>query len=891
MFARIRSLWHAMRHRAQFERDLDEEMLSHIESRTDDLVRSGLARREAARRARVEFGGREAYQESVRESRGVSWFEAFAQDLRFGARMLSKSPGFTIVAVLTLALGIGANTAVFSVVYAALLRPLPYEQPSRLITLGEARPQQDTADSSAQFWNVSYPDYLDWASQSKAFESLTGFNGDGFVFRGSGEPRILLGAQASTNFFSTLGVKPLLGRRFAAGEDIPYPSGPKVAVLSYNFWRQQFHGDPNVVGRTIHLDANSVTVIGVLPRDFEFAPGRDANIWVPFHLGPGMRTRRNLRWMPVIGRLAPGVTLAQARTEMNAIDARLAAAYPKENAAIEVEMMPLRDRLVGQVRPLLLILFGAVGFVLLIACANVANLLTVRASVRRREFLIRSTLGASRSRLASQLLAESMLLAVAGGAFGFLIAQWGTAALIVAIPQSLLDSVPFLRDAHANGAVFAFLCVVALSTGVVFGLAPALHVSSQREGDALKEESRASAGETRTRLRDALVVTEIAFSLVLLVGAGLMVQSLVGLLNRNPGFDTRNLLTFSVYLPDNAYPKDPDAIRFNDEFMNRVRTLPGVAGITTNSILPLTGGGNTIRFVIEGQTALTGHEEESYIRDASASYFSVMRIPLVAGRTFNDSADSATSPQHVIVNQAWTKRYLPGQDPIGKRIKFTFSPTQKYREIVGVVGDDADASLDSPYEPILFMPFDQSPDTYVNYAVRTTGDPAAAVGAIRAALHDVDPNLFLIKPLAMEQIIAQSPSVFLRRYPSYLIGTFAGLALVLATIGLYGLISFSVSQRTRELGIRVALGAQREDILRLVLGHGVRLALIGLGAGLVVALALSRLMRTLLFGVSAADPVSYAAAAVLLAIVALAACYIPARRAMRVDPVIALRHE
>jgi putative ABC transport system permease protein len=889
MFARLRSLWRALRHRAQFESDLDEEMRSHIENRADDLVRSGVSRAEALRRARVEFGCAEAYQDRVRESRGVSWFEEFAQDLRFGARMLRKSPGFTAVAVITLALGIGANTAVFSVVYVALVRPLPYAQPSRLITLGEVRSQQDAANSSAESWNASYPDYLDWARQSKAFQSLAGFSRDGFVFRGAGEPHIILGMQTTTNFFSTLGVRPFLGRAFVSGEDVA--SGPKVAILSYDFWKSEFNGDPNTLGRSIRLDSNSVSIIGVLPRDFEFAPGRNADLWVPFHIGQDMASRRNLRWMPVIGRLAPGVTAAQARTEMDAIDARLAAAYPKENAAIQVVMMPLSDRIVGQVRPLLLVLFGAVGFVLLIACANVANLLTVRASGRRKEFLIRAALGASRGRLASQLLAESMILAAAGGAFGFLIAQWGTAALITGIPQSLRDYMPFLRDAHASPAVFAFLCAVALSTGLVFGLAPALQVSAQRAGDALKEETRASAGAARTRLRDALVVTEIAFSLVLLVAAGLMVQSLTALLHRNPGFDARNLLTFSVNLPDTSYPKDPDAIRFNDQFMGRVRALPGVEGIATNSVLPLTGGGNTIRFVIEGHTALTGHEDESYIRDASPDYFSVLKIPLVTGRFFNESADSATAPLHVIVNQAWAKCYMPGEDPIGKRIKFTWSPTQKYRQIVGMVGNDADASLDSPDEPMLFLPFDQSADSYISYAVRTSGNPAGVVGAIRSALHEVDPDLFLIKPLAMEQIIAQSPSVFLRRYPSYLIGSFAGLALVLATVGLYGLISYSVSERTRELGIRIALGAQRQDIMQLVLGQGVRLALIGVGAGVIAALGLARLTRSLLFGVSAADPVSYAAAAVLLATVALAACYIPARRAMRVDPIVALRHE
>jgi predicted permease len=890
MMARVRSVWRSLWHRAQFESDLDDEMRFHVEARADDLVRSGLSREEAMRRARIEFGCAEAYQDGVRESRRVNWFETLVQDMGFGLRMLRKSPGFTAVAVLTLALGIGANTAIFSVVYAALLRPLPYSEPNRLITLGEIRPQEELhTELETQNWNASYPDYLDWTRQSKAFQSLAGFSRDGFILHSAGEPLLISAVQISTNFFATLGVKPLLGRDFVAGEDIA--SGPKVAILSYGCWRGQFGGDPQIIGRSIQLDANSANIVGVLPADFEFAPGGNAEIWVPFHLGQDLATRRNLRWMPVVGRLAPDLTPTQAQTEMNAITARLAAAYPQENGAIQTVMVSLRDRIVGQVRPLLLILFSAVGFVLLIACANVANLLMVRASARKREFIIRGALGAGRSRLVSQLLAESMILAVAGGAFGFFVAQWGTSLLLGAIPQPLLNSMPFLRDAQANPVVFAFLCAAVIFTGLAFGLAPALQISHQRMGDALKGETRASAGGTHTRLRDALVVAEIAFSLVLLVGAGLMVKSLFTLLHRNPGFDAQNLLVFAVNLPDSSYPKDEDAIRFDKEFTDRVRTSPGITGIASNSTVPLTGGGSTIRFLIEGKSVATGHEEEANIRDASASYFTVAKIPLIAGRVFNDSDDSATASQHVIVNQAWVKRYLHGENPLGKRIRFTWSPKQKYREIVGVVGNNADAGLDSPDEPSIFAPFLQSPDSFINYIVRTAGSPAVAIGAVRAALRDVDPRLAVIRPFTMAQIIAQSPSVFLRRYPSYLIGTFAALALLLATIGLYGLVSYSVSQRTRELGIRIALGAQKEDVMRLVLGHGVRLALMGVGAGIIAALALAQLMRALLFGVSAVDPVSYAGASVVLALVALGACYVPARRAMRVDPIVALRHE
>ena len=797
--------------------------------------------------------------------------------------MMRKAPGFTAIAVLTLALGIGANTAIFSVVYAALLRSLPYSQPSRLITLSERRHVED------QSWVSAYPDYVDWQRQSKTFESLAGFSGDGFVWRGAGEPQVLFGAQVTTNFFSTLGVKPMLGRDFVAGEDIA--SGPKVAILAYGFWRTHFNGDPHVVGRTIQLDANSVSIIGVLPREFEYAPIGNADVWVPMHISGDLATRRNLRWMPVVGRLKSGVSLEQARAEMNAINARLAAAYPQQNAAIRIVMVPLRERIVGQIQTLLLILFGAVGLVLLIACANVANLLMVRAAGRRREFAIRAALGASRGRLISQLLTESLMLAAAGGALGFLGAQWGTSLLVKAIPERLLASMPFLRDTQPNSVILVFLCGVALLTGILFGLAPALQMSHEKVGDALKEETRTSAGGVRTRLRDALVIAEIALSLVLLVGAGLMVKSLGTLLHRQTGFDTQNLMTFGVNLPATSYPKDPDAIRFDKEFSYRVASLPGVAGIANTSVVPLSGGGNSIRFIIEGQSVATGNENECDIRDISSNYFRVMKIPVVAGRAFDDSTDSATAPKRVIVNQAWVKEYFHGENPIGKRIKFTFSPTQPYREIVGVVGNIADAQLDSPETPALFCPFAQDANSYINYIVRAAGNPASVLVAIRSALRGTDSQLFPIQPLTMDGIIAQSPSVFLRRYPSYLIGSFAGLALILATIGLYGLISYSVSQRTRELGIRIALGAQERDVMRLVMGQGARLAVIGVAVGIVAGLALTQLMRSLLFGVSAADPLTFAGVAILLTVVAVSACYIPARRAMRTDPIVALRYE
>lgn len=479
LLASIRSVLSAIFRRSETERELDEELRAHVQNRADDLERFGISQRDAQRRARIEFGGYQKFKEEGRSELRTSFLERLRQDARFGIRMLRKAPGFTAVAILTLALGTGATTAIFSVVYAALLRPLPYEKPSSLITLGEIRGSLELGSQlDTQYWNASYPDYLDWTRQSKAFQSLAGFSGDAFTIRTAGESGFLPAGEATINFFSTLGVKPILGRDFAAGEDIP--KGPSVAILTYGYWKSRFGGDPTVIGQAIQLDDNSVTIIGVLPKEFEFAPRSTADIWVPLHLSTDFATRRSLRWMRVIGRLAPGVKLEQAQSEMRTITAGLAAAYPQQDAAIQVVMVPLRDRIVGQVQPLLLVLFCAVGFVLLIACANVANLLMARAAVRRREFVIRAALGASRGRLVSQLLTESMMLAAAGGALGFVVANWGTSLLITAIPKGLANTMPFLQDAHANPAVLAFLCAAAIFTGLAFGLAPALQISHQR---------------------------------------------------------------------------------------------------------------------------------------------------------------------------------------------------------------------------------------------------------------------------------------------------------------------------------------------------------------------------------------------------------------------------
>ncbi|MGB9402822.1 MAG: ABC transporter permease [Candidatus Acidiferrales bacterium] len=817
---------------------------------------------------------------------------ALLQDVTYALRILRKSPGFTLVAILTLALGIGANAAIFSVVYVALLRPLPFAHPDRLVTLAESRsPTNDDA------FNVSYPDLKDWRKMTHSFQSLTAYSFDAFTFSGNGDPKNVFAVQVLPNFLSTLGVKPMLGRDFVDGEDTA--DGPHVVILDYATWRSDFGGDPNVIGRSYRIDNNSVTVVGVLPKGFQFAPaGISSSMWVPFHVEGDLVERRSLRWLSVVARLAPGVSARQAQAEMDAVTAQLDREYPGPNASIHIVMAGLREQIVGKIRPLLLILLGAVAFVLLIACANLANLLMARSVGRQKEFAIRAALGATRGDLIRQLLTESLILSFLGAAAGILVAQWGVSVLVGAIPVSQLGSMPYLSEASINIPVLLFLLGAAVLTGVVFGLAPGLAVAQSPVGEILKEETRGATSATHARLRNTFVISEIAICLVLLVGAGLMLRSFRSIVQKNPGFDARNVLTFAVNLPDYSYPvekqypyDDPAAIHFAHRYEDLLLALPGVQGVGLTSGIPLSGAGGTVRFIFQGRPWQVGKEDEAQIRGVDAGYFPALKVPLIEGRFFNHAADRPDSPASVIVNQAFAKRYFPGEHALGKRMRFTYNPKTPYMEIVGVIGDVAEMDLADAPLPVLYTPNDQGPNTFPFFVVRTAGDPAAFVGAVRTALHQVDPQLAVIQPQSLEQIANDSPGVFLRRYPSYLIGGFAVLALILAITGLHGLISYSVIQRTREIGIRVALGAQREDILRLILRQGLGAVFIGVAIGIAAALGLTRLMTSLLYGVKPSDVLTYASVAFVLMFVAIVACVVPARRATRVDPMVALRHE
>ncbi len=814
-----------------------------------------------------------------------------SQNLRYAVRFMRHNPGFTAVIVLTLALGIGANTAIFSVVYSALLRPLPYRQPSELLFLGESRDQHSQMDSVA----TSYPDLRDWQRTSKTFQSLAAYSGDGFILDASGEPKLAVATTVTPNFFSTLGVKPALGRDFVDGED--KPDGPHVVILSDAFWRSDFGSNPGVVGTSIHLDGKSVTVVGVLPRDFEFAPGNSSPLWVPLHPSGGLE-RRSLRWLSVVGRLAQGVTPDQANAEMTAIAAQLAHAYPKENDAISVRMTPFRERIVGKVRPLLLVLLGAVGFVLLISCANVANLLLTRSIARRKEFAVRSALGATRTDLVAQLLTESLMLSLVGAAIGLVAAQWGVSLLLAAIPESQLLAMPYLRSAGVSFPVLAFLCFITLLTALLFGLVPAITAARSSVNDILKDETRGGTSASHARLRASLVVVEIAVTLILLVAGSLMLQSLNALLRHDRGFDPRNVLSFTVNLPDSSYPNDKEdpnkntsADKFGREFRDRLRDTPGVLDVASSSVIPATNNGSTIRFLVEGRPKALGQEDECNIAAISRSYFSTLKIALFEGRYFNEDDARPGAEEVVVVSRAFAKAYFPGESPLGKRVRYTYDPKSPYRRIVGVVADIALIDLDQPPPAVIFELNEHSGDTYLSYLVRTTADPLATVGAAREILHNLDPRLPFIQPRTLEQVAQQAPSVFLRSYPSLLIGSFAALALILAVIGLYGVISYSVLQRTREIGVRVAMGAQRGDVLRLVLREALITAALGIVVGVVSGLFLTRLMSSLLYGVTPGDWPTFLAVSTVLLCVAIAACAIPAARATRVDPVIALRYE
>jgi putative ABC transport system permease protein len=809
--------------------------------------------------------------------------ENLLKDVRYAIRSLAKNPGFVCIAVITLALGIGASTAIFTVVNATLLRGLPYYEPERLVHLWETTPQRSFPQREA-----SYPDYLDW-KQSDAFSGMAAYSGGGsFVLERSEGNEIVTGGRVTANFFEVLGVRAELGRVFQSGDD--KPEAAQVVVLTHSGWQRFFGGDPRVLGKTLALSGRSYSVIGVLPPSFQFAPRGEAEFWVPLVPNPEQSSRRFMHWVNVIARLKPGVTDQQAAAAMLPIAQRIANDYAESHAQTAIILTPLHEQFVGKLKPLLYTLIGAVGFVLLIACANIANLLLVRGAMRQKELAIRAALGARRLRLLRQLLIESLLLSLLGGTVGVLLANWGVYALIAAIPTELLNRMPYLANLTIDNRILLFAFLLSLSTGLVFGLAPAGLAAGHDLRSVLNEGGRSTSAVARTRLRNVLVISEVALAMVLLIGAGLMMRSLTRLLEVSPGFDPHNLLTFNFRLAAARYNEASRITAFNQQLLPRLETIPGVLGVGTIDILPLRGG-NTTRFYIAGQPKpAPGHDAEANFRETSPNYFRLMNVPLLAGRHFTDN-DTLKSPDVIIVNETLARKAFPNQSPIGQRLIFTGS--QKGVEIIGVVGDEKINGLDAALTPVVYFSYLQDADPSIEnmVLVRTSGDPTSLVNAIRSECRGLEPGVTISSVTTMKQYMANTPATFMRRYPALLIGVFAVLALVLAAVGIYGVISYTVSQQTHEIGVRMALGAMPSDVLRLVLARGVTLAVIGIGIGVGLAVALTRLMQSLLFAISATDWLTFTSVSALLFVVALLACLFPARRATKVDPLIALRAE
>ena len=804
----------------------------------------------------------------------------FFQDLRYAGRMQFKNPGFTIVAVIALALGIGANTAIFSVVNSVLMRPLPYKDPERLVMVWE-----DATKFGYPRDTPAIANYVDWRNQNTVFEGMAAIADESFNLTGTGDPERLEGHLVSANLFSLLGVDPQLGRTFTSAED--QPGSNRVVVLSHALWQRRFGGDSAIVGKPINLNGASYTVVGVMPASFQF-PTSDDQVWAPIAFTSKDAANRDRHYLQVLARLKPGTSLGQAQTEMNTIGARLQQQYPESNTDLGVAVTSLHEHLVGDIRPALLILLGAVGLVLLIACANVANLLLARAAVRQKEIAVRVALGARRHRLIRQFLTESVLLATFGGVVGLVVAYGGLMLLRAFIPENISQAGQIAIDLKVLG--FTFL--VSLVTGLIFGLAPALQAARFNQTETLKEGGRDSAtGSSGKRIRSLLVTAEVAVSLVLLIGAGLLINSFLRLRNVDPGFRADNLLTMRIVLPQPKYAERERRSAFYTELVQRVQSLAGVksAAVTTN--LPLYRQGNSIGVTIEGQLPLPpGQANIVVTRIISPGYFDTMTIPLLGGRQFTDQ-DVRTGPRAVVISESMARRYWPGEDAVGKRIGLgEIQRPEDWFQVIGVVKDVRQFELTADPRPQMYLTYRQASFFPAeDLVVKTNVDPASLAATVRNTVWEIDKDQPVSKIRTMEEILLDSISR--QRFSMLLLAIFAGVALILAAVGIYGVMSYSVAQRTHEIGIRMALGAQTGAVLKLAVGYGLRLVVAGIVIGLIAAFALTRVMSTLLFGVTATDPTTFTLISLLLVAVAALASYIPARRATKVDPIIALRYE
>jgi putative ABC transport system permease protein len=811
--------------------------------------------------------------------------ETILKDIHYGIRSLLKHPGFTAIAVITLALGIGANTAMFSVINAVLLRPLPYRDPARLVTIWEESPERGMYQMP-----VSLANLRDWIDQNQSFEQISAYTFTNLNLTGTGEPARLGTVRSSANLFPLVGATPVIGRSFLPEED--KEGANHVVILGHALWQSRFASDPGIVGKSLTLNNQSYTVVGVMASNSQFPVGfgymgkvlnDPIDLYVPL-AASGRETERGNYSFFAIGRLKPGVSIDQARAEMTTIERRLEKQYPDGNTGIGISLVPTQEQTVKEIRPALLVLFGAVAFLLLIACANIANLLLARAASRKKEIAIRTALGASRLRVLRLLLTESLMLSLAGGGIGFLLALWGTDALMALEP----DNIPRLNEVGVDARVFLFTLAISIVTGIVFGLAPGIRAAKPDLNEALKEGSKGSMGSSGSkRTRSVLVALEVALSLMLLAGAGLMIKSFIRLQQTNLGFNPENVLAVSLTLPESRYPEDRQQASFFQDALSRLQSVAGVQSAGATTSLPLTLSVNGSDFRIEGHPEPeAGKELIINMSGVSPGYFHTLGVPLLKGRDFSDR-DNKDAPEAAIINNDLARTYFPNEEPIGKRMKLTDG--ESWISIVGVTGDVKQLGQDIGVKPEIYFPYLQVPASSMSLVARTAKEPLSLVGAVKTQIQLIDKDLPIDDAKTMQQLLANSRSG--RRFNLILLTGFALVALVLAMVGIYGVMSYTVAQRTHEIGIRVAVGAQSRDVFRMVIGQGMMLALIGVAFGLVGAFALTRLMTTMLFGVEPTDPATFVSITALLTGVALLASYIPARRATKVDPLVALRYE
>jgi putative ABC transport system permease protein len=895
LWSRFKSWSRAMLRRSRMESEMDAELRFHLEEYAEDLMRGGVPRQEAMRRARLEFGGIERIKEEVREARGVTFLDQLIQDLRYGARMFRKSPSFTAVAVLTLALGIGANTAIFSVVNAVLLSPLPYIDANRLMLVKEVLP-----NTGPEPFNVSGPDISQIEKLNHVFEGVGGFRVWTYEFFGKGEPDRVVADRVSSSLFHVLGVQPIIGRAFAPQEE---QFGHQVVILSYGLWQRQFGGERDILGQTVSLDRKPYTIIGVMPQSFVFPlpgmlQGVAADLWVPLGLSKEELADFGDNFsFTVVGRLKPTVHPSQVNADLQLVAQGVLHTYeqwaseahmpPMGDFRLGMVSMPMRDEVIGPLKPMLLMLLGAVGFVLLIACVNVANLLMMRAVGRQKEMAVRLAIGAGRFRLVRQFLVEGMLLAFTGGGLGLVFAVWVKQALAVRMPANI----PQFHAVELDWTVLIFSFLLVTMAGLAFSVLPILWASRTDFNPSLQESGRGnSQGPDHQRVRAAFVVIEVALSVMLLVGAGLLVRSFQRVLNTNPGFRPENVLTASIDLPPAEYSRDSQVDSFYRQLMEKLRHAPGIAAAAGSTDLPLLGGW-THAFTAEGyQPPLPSGLNLCNHSVIYGDYLQTMGIPLLRGRYFTEQ-DGPKSPHVLIVSESLAKKYWPGQDSLGKRLKWGPPDSQDpWLTVVGVVGDVKQGALDAATDPHTYEPYAQLGSMpSLRIAVRGQTDPASLTAEVRSAVWGLDRQLALGSVRTMDQVISRSTES--RRFSLSLLSSFAALALILAAIGIYAVLAYSVAKRTHEIGVRMALGARGGDVLRLVLGQGLRVTAIGIVFGVAGALGLTRFLRSLLYEVQSTDPPTFVAVLSLLVVVSVAASYLPARRAARVDPMVALRYE